>query len=93
MYAYAGSSILSISSSHLQDHYQTISVSTFYNQFYDTTLSLCCAFSKHFPPKYPAYNALETALAVLILSANIIYKQFRLFVENARSRAAAKLPV
>ena len=27
--------------SHLQDHYQTISVSTFYNQFYDTTLSLC----------------------------------------------------
>ena len=27
--------------SHLQDHYQTISVSTFYIKFYDTTLSLC----------------------------------------------------
>ena len=53
----------------------------------------CVDFYEHFPPRYPGFSAWETALAVLILSANIIYKQFRLFVENARSRAAAKLPV
>ena len=35
----------------------------------------CVELSEHFSPRYPGYSAWEAELAVLIISANIIYKQ------------------